>query len=119
MLVCVRYLDTTRTLAVDADAARLRVAVSIAGVPNATSSSLGRTVVVTETWRPLWTFLVAILLFPVGLLALLVRRSAVLTVEVTPASDGCEVAVRGRGHEAVCDAVLSSVSATPRVAADF
>lgn len=114
----VRYLDTSRRLPVAADNVRLRVAASVAGIPDTTAIPAGNGVVVTEVWRPLWTYLLAIALFPIGLLALLITRSAVLTVEVTATSIGCDVAIRGRGHEAICDAVLSAVSTTPRVSAD-
>jgi hypothetical protein len=82
----VRHLDQDYLFPAAVDDALVRLAAGVAGIPQATAHRDGASrLVIRERWRPLWTYLVAILLFPVGLLALLVKREAVLREAATKA----------------------------------
>lgn len=84
------------------------VAVSVAGLRNVMAvNSAPEQVTVTETWRPLWTLLVAFFLFPFGLFALLHQRQSGLVVTVR----GDTLHIAGEGHEHVCDPVLAAARA--------
>jgi len=48
-----------------------------------------------RTRRPVWTFAVAILLFPIGLLALLYKDDARIAIDIQPAGDATIVAASG------------------------
>jgi hypothetical protein len=63
----------------------------------------------------MWTYLIAVILFPIGLLALLIKRDATLVADAAPASDGTNLRLHGKGHEVVCDSVLATLrdAATP------
>jgi hypothetical protein len=102
-----RYLDQSVTVDVPPDEVLRGVgqAVSHLSRVRVTSSAPGQ-VMVMERWRPVWTIVVAILLFPIGILALLVQREATLVVNVVPGSEGTQVDIAGEGHENVCDPVL-------------
>jgi hypothetical protein len=103
----VRYLDEHLTVDVPADEVLRGIGQSVAHLPRVSvSSSAPGQVMVVERWRPVWTIVVAILLFPVGLLALLVRHEARLVVNAVATGDETHVDVAGRGHEHVCDPVL-------------
>jgi hypothetical protein len=52
---------------------------------------------------------VAILLFPFGLLALLIKREALLFADASTSSEGTRLRLHGRGHEVVCDRVLATL----------
>jgi hypothetical protein len=104
----VRYLDKQFTVDVPADEVLRGVGQAVAHLPkvNVSSSAPGQ-VLVMENWRPLWTILVAIFLFPIGLLALLVVDRATLVINVVSAGAETNVDLSGRGHEAVCDPILA------------
>lgn len=105
-----RHLDTEFVIAADVDTVLAYAAGSMAGLRNASSEpGLPGHIVITETWRPLWTFVVAVVLFPLGLLALLSQSDAVLVVSAKAAGEsGTQVRIIGRGHEAVCDRLLAA-----------
>jgi hypothetical protein len=104
----VRYLDEHYTVDEPADEVLRGIGEAVAHLRKVTVKSVvpGQ-VMVVETWRPMWTILVAIFLFPVGLLALLVVNRATLVINAVPAGGGANVDVTGEGHEHVCDAVLT------------
>src|SRR4051812_15233472 len=55
-------------------------------------------------WRryfPSWAVAAAVLLFPIGLLALLVRRDATLVVSAAPGPASTRVDVRGNAHRPI------------------
>ena len=56
--------------------------------------------IIEERWRPLWTLLVAVILFPFGLPALLHRVTLRVTVSATPYGDHTAVAVTGSARRA-------------------
>jgi hypothetical protein len=104
----VRHLDEQLTVDVPADEVLRGVGQSVAHLPRVSvSSSAPGQVIVLERWRPVWTVVVAILLFPIGLLALLVRHEARLVVNAVTAGEETHVDVAGQGHEHVCDPVLA------------
>jgi len=108
----VRSLDREYALPGAPDDALLVLAVGVAGIREATARRDGESrLVIRETWRPLWTYVVAVVFFPIGLLALLVKREAVLLADASSTPAGTTVRVHGRGHEAVCDAVLAALAA--------
>jgi hypothetical protein len=51
--------------------------------------------------RPVWTFVVAVLLFPLGLLALLHKDEARVAIDVSPTDDGALVSAGGVAPPAV------------------
>lgn len=113
-----RYLDADYAVSADADRALQNVAAAVAGARNLrVVHSAPTQITATETWRPLWTYLVAIVLFPIGLLALLVTREATLVISATTTSTGTTLRIHGRGHEKVCDQVLAAAG-TRAAAAD-
>jgi len=64
----VRYLDRDFALTGEPEAALLRVAAGVAGIREATAHQEGPLrLVVREVWRPVWTYVAAVVLFPVGL----------------------------------------------------
>lgn len=106
-----RHLDRDYVLPIPPDEALLRLAASVAGVREATARRGGNSqLVIREAWRPLWTYVVAVVLFPIGLLALLIQREAVLLADTAPAPEGTTIRLHGRGHEVVCDAVLATLA---------
>lgn len=107
-----RHLDKSVFVPEAPDIALLRVAASVAGLRSTTAhrGESGATIV-RESWRPTWTLLAAVFLFPFGLLALLYKCEATLVVSAVPAEGGAQVRVEGRGHETVCDRVLEALSA--------
>ena len=107
-----RHLDRDYVLPVDPDDALVRLAAGVAGLREATAQRDGPSrLVIREQWRPLVAYVVAIFLFPIGLLALLARSEALLFSDVSRSPDGTRVHLHGRGHESVCDAVLAVLSA--------
>jgi hypothetical protein len=94
----------------------------IAGAPSDTLASLGRAAgvgrrarlvastdesfVIDDRWRPIWARMLAIGLFPFGLVALLYRRRGQLTVAVQPgSSDRTTVWVTGNASRLVSAAM--------------
>ena len=57
----------------------------------------------------MWTYVVAILLFPIGLLALLIKREALLFADASASAEGTRLRLHGRGHEVVCDGILATL----------
>ena len=115
MLGRVRHLDRDYVLAVDTDEALVRLAAGTAGIREATARRDGPSrLVIREEWRPLWTYVVAVVLFPIGLLALLIKREALLVADASANPEGTLIRLQGKGHEVVCDAVLASLAAEAR-----
>ena len=107
-----RHLDRDYVLAIDADDALIRLSASVVGISGTTARrDAPLRLLIEEEWRPRLSYLVAILLFPIGLLALLAKARAVLVVEASTTPDGsAQLRVKGRGHEVICDAVLAALS---------
>jgi hypothetical protein len=106
----VRHLDRDYVVPGDVDDALIQLAAGVAGIRNATAQGDGGPrLVISEIWRPRWTYLVAIVFFPIGLLALLVKSEAVLRADATVNPEGTRIHLHGRGHEFVCDAVLATL----------
>lgn len=51
-----------------------------------------------RSYRPLWTMVPIVLLFPVGLLFLRVKRESTVTFHVQPADKGTKVVISGTAH---------------------
>ncbi len=100
---------------VDVDA-ELRTA--LAGVQGARVAHLepGRIRVILRR-APMWTFLVAWLLFPVGLVALLHREEVSFDVLVYTAPDGTQVQLNGRTEAHILARVRAAVLSVPGVRA--
>jgi hypothetical protein len=108
----VRYLDLDYVLPDDVDDALIRLAAGVAGIREATAKREGASrLVIREEWRPMWTYVVAILLFPIGLVALLIKREALLLADASASAEGTRLRLHGRGHEVVCDGVLATLAA--------
>jgi hypothetical protein len=108
----VRHLDRDYTLAGRPEDALLRIAAAVAGIREATARRDGPSrLLIREEWRPVWTYVVAVVLFPIGLLALMIKREATLAADASPTAEGTAVRLHGRGHEVVCDAVLAVLAA--------
>jgi hypothetical protein len=106
----VRHLDRDFVLPDDVDDALIRLAAGVAGIREATAKRDGASrLVIREEWRPMWTYVVAILLFPIGLLALLIKREALLFADASASAEGTRLRLHGRGHEVVCDGVLATL----------
>jgi len=55
---------------------------------------------------PLWVIIVAVVFFPVGLLALLVKEHMVMLIRVPPnLSGGCDIFISGSGSNQLIEAV--------------
>ena len=107
-----RHLDREYVLPDDVDDSLLRLAAGVGGIRQATARRDRPTrLLIREEWRPLWTYLLAILLFPIGLLALLIKRDAVLIADATVTPEGTRLHLYGMGHEVVCDGVLATLGA--------
>jgi hypothetical protein len=109
----VRHLDRDYVLPGVTEDALIRLAAGVAGIREATAQRDGESrLLIREVWRPRWTYLVAVLFFPIGLLALLIKSEARLVAEVAATPDGARIHLHGRGHEVVCDAVLATLRGT-------
>lgn len=109
-----RHLDLEFLVSAAPDTVLLNVAMAVGPLRNVTATrGAPGAMAITESWWPIRVYVVAILLFPIGLLALLVRDRATLTVSAFAVDGGTRVQVTGRGHEAVCDPVLAALSNQP------
>jgi hypothetical protein len=70
------------------------------------SSAAPGQVIVRETWRPVWTMVVAVILFPFGLIALLSTRQATLVLNAVTLGDETHVDITGWAHDWVCNPIL-------------
>lgn len=73
------------------------VAPDLTGAGYRIDAQSDRAIIFSLQYRPGWTVVVAILLFPIGLLALLVRNGVSLSVTLTPRSEETDVSVSGSG----------------------
>jgi hypothetical protein len=69
------------------------------------SSQSPTSLVLERTYRPAWTFFVAVLVFPVGLVALLHTDSAQVVIHLEPLGNGSLVQVSGTARRRVRRAV--------------
>lgn len=69
------------------------------------------TLALTRTYRRAWTVVVAILLFPIGLLALLVKERDLVTVNAEDTDDGVRVSAVGTGSDDVVSFLEDFLSA--------
>jgi hypothetical protein len=78
------------------------------------AQSLG-TITYWRRYFPSWSIAVAVLFFPIGLLALLARRDATLVVTAAAESGGTRVDVRGDAHRPIARELESdaALDATP------
>lgn len=107
-----RHLDRDYELPDEVDDALIRIAAGVAGIREATAKREGASrLVIREEWRPMWTYIVAVFIFPIGLLALLVKREALLFADASARGAGTLLRLHGRGHEVVCDGVLATLGA--------
>ena len=105
-----RYLDRDYFVPEDPEHALIRVAAGVAGIREATAHREGPArLIVREVWRPMWTYVIAVFLFPIGLLALMIKRDATLIADAAPAAGGTNLRLHGQGHEVVCDSVLATL----------
>jgi hypothetical protein len=58
-------------------------------------------------YRPWWVWLGVVLLFPLGLLLLLIRETAAIVVALEPTEDGCRILIDGRGPPEVDRAIAT------------
>ena len=65
------------------------------GEKNTTSAVSGGTVIFTHQSTPGWAIVLAVLLFPIGLLFLLAKRTDVLTLIAVPIEGGTQVSATG------------------------
>ena len=71
---------------------------------------------VSKESRPIWTIVLAILLFPIGLLFLLIKKQQVVTVSAIANGGTTQVTASGEGTSATVDslsAYLQSVKVVP------
>jgi hypothetical protein len=75
----------------------------------------------TRSYFPWWTILLAIILFPIGLLALLLKAHAILTVSYEPEAEGSRVTVAGMAKNQELHAYLFQIADewSSRPAADW
>jgi hypothetical protein len=105
-----RHLDRDYVVPGDPDDALIRLSAAVAGVREATATRDDSSrLLIREVWRPVWTYLVAVVFFPFGLFALMIRAEARLVAAATATPDGTRIYLVGRGHEVVCDAVLETL----------
>lgn len=64
---------------------------------------------VSREARPIWTIVLAIIFFPLGLLFLLIKKQSVLTINAAPHGDGSLITVSGEGTKATTDSVRAYV----------
>ncbi len=65
------------------------LALAVAAVPKHTVTMTGpQTGVITRRQIPVWAIVLAVLLFPIGLLALIARKQTSLTLVLSPVGDG-------------------------------
>ena len=81
------------------DAVSQRIIQSVSGVTGCTVTTAGvGSILISRKYRPTWAIVVAvvgILLFLIGLLALLYTVTETLTITITPDGDGTRVSVSG------------------------
>lgn len=97
------------------------VQVALAGMRNVAVTSERNTVTVACSYVPFWAGLVAVLLFPIGLLALLAKVTEVGVVALTELPDGCSVTISGNfepeARTALCRLIVDTKAAGPGLAA--
>jgi len=109
-----RHLDIEIPTLDEPDIALVRLASAVGSISRVTvDNPAADDLRITEHWRPIWTFAIAVLLFPLGLFALLIKNEAVLSISVIATAPRTVVRVEGKGHEAVCDRVLAVLQAVP------
>lgn len=69
------------------------------------TSQLPTTLVLERTYRPGWTFFLAVILFPLGLVALLHTDSSQVVIHLEPAGSGTLAQVSGTARRRVRRAV--------------
>jgi hypothetical protein len=72
-------------------------------------SNTADTLIFERHYRPNWTYLAAILLFPIGLIALLHEKSSALTITITETEEGSAIRFRGDVDAKIADAIDSAV----------
>ncbi len=68
-------------------------------------SDSDRLIVFERSYRPWWTVICAVLLFPIGLLALLVTNEAVITVNLAEVDGGSAILIQGDADAKVASAI--------------
>jgi len=75
-------------------------------------------VVFSRSYRPTWTIVVAVLLFPIGLLALIHQRTANVVFTIAPTEAGSRVTISGatrRSLNVLIEQISDSPARTARV----
>ncbi len=72
-------------------------------------SNTDDTLIYERRYRPGWTYLVAIFLFPVGLIALLHEVTRALTITISESDRGSVILFRGDVDSKVAEAIDSAV----------
>ena len=93
----------------------VRVVPQLTAVGYRLDAQTDRTMIFTRTIRPGWTIVVAILLFPFGLVALLVKSGVSLSVTLAPRGEETDVSVAGTGTP-VAEAAFAELSLAGRPA---
>ena len=83
-----------------------KLTLAVAGLSNHTMNRQGDMVTITRRATPGWAVLIAIVTFPIGLLALTAKReeTAVIMVE-EKAGGGSRITFRGKFHEKLIDRI--------------
>ncbi len=109
--------NQTVFVAASPDAVSQQVLASTAGVQGYTASMAGPgSIVLTRKYIPTWAIIVAVigvLLFLIGLLALLYRETEVTMVTVTPVQGGSRVTVSGIGSPEMFTRLNGALSSLP------
>lgn len=106
-----RRWDEALEVAATPDEALRAVAEVVSGLRRADARWAGPGLLtVDEAWRPWWTFVVAVVLFPVGLVALVhIRRERLLVSAEGRGRGAATLVIEGTATAAVSDAVWAAV----------
>jgi hypothetical protein len=93
------------------------VIAATSGVQNYTVATAGTgSIVLTRKYTPTWAIVVGVvglLLFLVGILALLVKSTETVTITITPVDGGSRVSISGVGSAEMLTRLSSALSASP------
>ena len=72
-------------------------------------------VCLTRESRPIWTIVLAIVLFPIGLLFLLIKKSENINVVATADENSTRVQINGSGSGDMCNRMTAVLASLPSV----
>lgn len=103
-----RALSQTALVAEAPDAAIQDYFGLAAGVPEYTAAQLGpASIVLTRSYTPTWVYWIAVLFFPIGLIALMKKEIETLTITANKAPEGSRILISGMATAALAARVAA------------